>query len=239
MPESLAKLIPSAVLIAILGYLSWPYFDPAPAGNGSSGKLPEVAADLLRPAAPPATKRDPFGNSVRFELGETKNEKSGRRTTGNKPAGAKPGKTSHAQSGAAGKSKAGEAATHSASATEVKTADRNTMASLVLNATLLDGQKSIALINGRAYRPGEALATSGSEKAPVLVEIHHHGVILLCEGKPVELRYPDTPAGAKSDPPAAKGSAKKKSAKPPAARRPAGSSSPVRPTATARPPQAR
>ncbi len=75
MPAPLLKLIPTIVLVLTLAYLGWSHFDEEPPPAGPTGKLPDIANELLRPEALSATERDPFGKSIRFELGETSDER--------------------------------------------------------------------------------------------------------------------------------------------------------------------
>jgi hypothetical protein len=200
-----AKLVPTAALIAIIGYLSMPYFDAPPANPAPSKRL-KLAADDLRPAAPPATERDPFGGSVRFEMGEANHEESGRTTKGNQATAGKPGQASPGPGGSsAGKTAAIEAKTGRTdvadptkrATTEVKTADRTANTELVLNATLLHGQKRHAFINGRSYKPGESLDPSDSPTPCIVAEIHHHYVVLERDGRRVDLNYSDESASSK------------------------------------------
>ena len=64
------------------------------------------------------------------------------------------------------------------------------MAELVLNATILSGEKRLAMINGHAYRPGEAIVASDPAAQLRVAEIHHHRVVLEREGKRVDLNTP-------------------------------------------------
>ena len=241
-----AKLIPTAALTAIIGYLSLPYFEAPPAITAPSTKRLKLAADDLRPTAPPATERDPFGGSVRFEMGNAHPEESGLTTKGNQATAGKSGQASPGPGGsAAGKTAAGEAKLDKTAAgdpmkraaTEVKTADRTVNTELVLNATLLHGQQRHAFINGRSYQPGEALDASDSPTPCIVAEIHHHYVVLEREGRRVDLNYSDESAGSKLN--SAGRSDKPKSAKMPVAGGPRGPSPPARTNTTVRAPQAR
>jgi hypothetical protein len=241
-----AKLIPTAALIAIIGYLSLPYFDASPANTAPPAKRLKLAADDLRPTAPPGTERDPFGGSVRFEMGDAHHEESGRITKGNQPTGGKLGQALPSPSGgaaaktAASEAKMGKAAAGDPtklSATEVKTADRTANTDLVLTATLLHGEQRHALINGRSYQPGEVLDGPDSQTPYTVAEIHHHHVVLERDGSRVDLNYPDESVGPK---PAAAGRAgNPKNARIPGAGGPRGPSPPPRSNKTVRAPQAR
>jgi hypothetical protein len=218
MPAPLIKLIPTLMLMAIFGYLGWSYFDTASAPNAPAASMPEIAADHLRPVAPDETQRDPFGDSVRFEVGETSDEKPGPRAR-NKPAGAtKAAGTAVTGKGFQDQGKTGAAGPRSTATVNVltgatseasgKTSANNAPATrtvaaqapteLVLNATVLHNQKQIAVINGHAYGPGEPIVTSDSEKPFRIVEVHHHRVVLICDGKLMNLGYLDGSVDPKS-----------------------------------------
>ncbi len=212
MPAPLVKLIPTAVMIAVLAYLGSPYIGAEVVANRAVGKLPEIANELLRPVAPEPTERDPFGNSVRFELGETSSQRPGYRTPANKAGTAKPGDAS----AAAATSKQGGAP-----------ADLVPPADLVLNATLLRGPSKVAMINGRAYRPGDCLEDSKLGAAYSIADVQHHQVVLEYEGKRVNLLYSDEAAAPKPALAAqAKGPNKPKTARP---------ATTAKPTTTTRP----
>jgi hypothetical protein len=218
MPGPMAKFAPTTVLVATFGYLGWSYFAVSPLPVPIS-KPPQITADMLRPAAPEETKRDPFGESVRFELGETKSAKPGFNRNQAKLADAKPqGKPGATPASQVGSQKTGAALMNTAAIasggpatqplapvppgapastgsnnTSASTARGNTvstdatLANLVLSATLLDGTDRVAMINDRAYRPGEPVDESTSEPGLTVAEIHHHYVILSRAGQLIQL----------------------------------------------------
>ena len=231
MPGPMAKFAPTTVLVATFGYLGWSYFAVSPSPVPIS-KPPQITADMLRPAEPEETKRDPFGESVRFELGETKSAKLGfnrnqAKFSDAKPQG-KPGTTRSqvgsqktgdasmntaaiANGGPATQPPAHRAARRAASTgsnnTSASTAHGNTvsadatLANLVLGATLLDGTDRVAMINNRAYRPGEPVDESTSEPGFRVAEIHHHYVVLSRAGQLIQLTYRDRPAESRTGAP--------------------------------------
>ena len=247
-----AKLIPSATLVAVLGYLSLPYFDAPPASTASSTQAPKMTAQSLHPTAPPPTERDPFGGSIRFEMGIARDEASGRLTKSNQAAAAMSGEPARGAQGGANQTPVDKTASETTKAekttvidaagrpvTQIKTADHTTDVELVLSATWLHGQGRVALINGRAYRPGEQLDASDSQTPCIVAEIHHHQVVLNRNGTSMELRYPDATAVSKLTPSgqAANRSDKAKIAKVPATGRPRSLSPAPRSNSTAQAPQ--
>jgi hypothetical protein len=217
MSTPLAKLIPTATMIAILGYLCWSYLELGIPASSPPSKLPEVTAEMLHPKVPEETDRDPFGESLKFEMtehseatGRTKTKPgagtgatpaAGPRTAA--PAATQPGAAQGtkaarpvAGTGTAGAKGGGEAGNRPRGVVEVKTALR-TADNLVLNATLLHGGERSALINGRVYRQGEAIEESGTGSPQRVAEIHHHLVVLECEGQQLQLRYAEMSSGDK------------------------------------------
>lgn len=231
MAPSQTKLIPVAVLVAILGYLAWTHFEQEPPSAGPPSKLPEIANDLLRPAALPITERDPFGKSVRFELGETSDERPVPGRKGNKAAESTAGNASRPGTAAAA------APAKKLSPAEAKIATKKAMSELVLNATLLYGDQKIAMINGRAYQAGERLGAPGSEIPLRVAEIHHHRVVLEHDGKLVDLTYSDKPVDSKAG--AARTAGRQDKTKTVKTGAKTGSAPPRRPGATPRTPQTR
>jgi hypothetical protein len=208
MPDALAKLIPTIILVATIGYLAWSHYDLDAAAGALPSNLPEISADLLRPTAPPPTERDPFGKSVRFELGETSDERpEPGKKTGAKTAGttstpppsqgnpANPGDPTRPGTTGADQSAAAPAARLSPA--EAAVVVERALAELVLNATLLSGDQRVAMINGLAYRPGDPVAAADADAQLRVAEIHHHHVVLEREGKQVDLTFANEPTSTK------------------------------------------
>jgi hypothetical protein len=203
-----ANLIPSAVLVALMAYLSWPYLEPARSSANPPGKLPKITEAVLHPAVLPATKRDPFGASIRFELEEFGDEKLDPRKARGKPPGVKTLATGAAASKlpvttlekrtadtgtvAAGRDEPAQVASKKKDATKTAAPDSKDTSSLVLSATLLHGQQSLALINGRAYKPGDVLEGSTLERPLLLAEVHHHWVVVKRGEQLMNLGYSDS-----------------------------------------------
>jgi hypothetical protein len=62
MSGRIAKIAPTAIVLAVMGYLCWPYFNEAPDAPDETkeNKLPVIATALLSPPPEPAPDRDPF-----------------------------------------------------------------------------------------------------------------------------------------------------------------------------------
>ncbi len=254
MQSPYAKLIPTAVLIAILAYLSWSYLEE-PAPLGPQAKLPEIEANHLSPPTIPNAERDPFGDSVRFELAEVLvPEKKGRHaatqptTTTTKTAD----RTQTASNASSVKGSPGTVASPNPGAPPApprapvvldqktgvagkpaiagKNAGQNSAAGPVLNATLLHGQQQVAVIDGHTYRQGERLDSSSSAEGCLIAEVHHHRVVLVRDGKVENLTYADRV----SSPSSGKAQSAQRAAGPQKGKTP-----PARPAANARPLQTR
>jgi hypothetical protein len=62
MSERIGKIVPTAIVAAVLTYLCWPYFNESTGASEEKkeNKLPVISQALLSPAAEPAPERDPF-----------------------------------------------------------------------------------------------------------------------------------------------------------------------------------
>jgi hypothetical protein len=182
----LVKVVPTAVVLAVGGYVVWPYLGPgggeaaapAPAANPARAGATEIPPALLRPVPVPPPARDPFDDpeerravvreSVRQRLKDlVKRLEEGRRVRPGAPA----------QAGRGG-------------------AVDGPLAGLTLNATYIQGGRAAAVINGRVYRPGQHVAGGGDPDAFTLAEVRLHSVVLRQHGRDLELKYGGRPAAA-------------------------------------------
>ena len=62
MSERIGKIVPTAIVAAVLTYLCWPYFNESTGApeEKKENKLPVISQALLSPPAEPAPERDPF-----------------------------------------------------------------------------------------------------------------------------------------------------------------------------------
>jgi hypothetical protein len=62
MSERIGKIVPTAIVAAVLAYLCWPYVNESTgaAEEKKENKLPVISQALLSPPAEPAPERDPF-----------------------------------------------------------------------------------------------------------------------------------------------------------------------------------
>ncbi len=199
MPTPIAKLLPTATLIVVFGYLTWSYLETAPTAGPPASQLPQIATALLKPSPPDDTPRDPFGESVRFALTPPKKDEVPA------PKGVQPGdkpsqgaKTAQGTVAARGSGPSQAADQSPAKTTETRTAAGGEVheppAHWVLNGTVLRGAQSFAMINGRDYRAGERVEVEPSGPAWTLAEIQHHRVMLSGDQKVVELKFADPAA---------------------------------------------
>jgi hypothetical protein len=206
------KFIPTVLLVAIAGYLAWGYCeDAAPAPPAVN--LPAVGAEHLHPTQPPQLTRDPFGDTVRFELGELVDAtKKGRpvvtaptgdkkttttvanpKSTGQKTTGGTTGPgaiTSVTKPNSPGIAGAKPGSTTGPAGANAPAGAKSTPTPLVLNATLIYGDSRVALINGHVYRLGDRLDNGSTEGESLRVaDIRHDRVLLERAGKQTELTY--------------------------------------------------
>jgi hypothetical protein len=206
------KTAPAAIVLVAAGVCAWPYLgassDDAPAGPPAAPPT-EIAATLLEPAVGTNFDRDPFQEAAaarlalaRVAFARLQARAAGwfRRRPADGPAAA-PGPVQPIGPGA----------------------------DLVLNGTFLQGERHLAMINGRVYAPGEAL--KGLDEARgryVLAEVRPLSVVIDARGRRLELSYrgpSSTPqAGAAKRPAVSAGKAalRPPAPRPPAAKAPAG-----------------
>jgi hypothetical protein len=190
----LAKMAPTAVVICAVGYCCWPYMGgstatPAEAPN----RLPAISAALLSPAIEPAPERDPFGGTSQAQMDDDESEDDEPAKAAAVPAGRQV-----VQHGTAPRTVPDSAPEASGTAPAGKgpgpTKDKaNALSGLALNATYIQGDRRIAVINGRPYAQGESLSISNSTSDPYIVaQIHPYKVLFACQGESAELTYPDS-----------------------------------------------
>lgn len=203
-----AKLLPSVIIVATFGYLCWPYFETARQMPAATAKSAQITGQLLKPSQPPQAARDPFGNSLAFELGETSDERPGQGRKGRpappktpaavvtKGADRKPQETrTAAREGMA----AAPSAVAKVGAKVESKPDAEVLGEMVLNATLLRGPLQSAMINGRVYQRGDVLEQAEAKEPLRVDEIHHHHVVLIRDGKRLELKYPQIAVAPSAD----------------------------------------
>jgi hypothetical protein len=212
---SVGRLVPSTIVLAVAGSCTWSTLSgPDSVADGSAGKLPEVTRAMLSPAIGAAPDRDPFkglGEARPDVLAGLRHEG----TTTRRKAGVEAGNQVGAGNRAATKAEAmslveneriarvvealGDALTlrlpigaPGTSATGARPEPKVDLAGLLarldLNATWVQGPRRAAVINGRVYRPGEALeGTAGA----LVAEVLPGRVLLECQGGRAELTMPE------------------------------------------------
>jgi hypothetical protein len=164
MPPIITRLVPQAILLAVVFYWSWPSLQEAfskPALNSTQDKkksaIAQFSAATLSPTFPPPPTRDLFGPPGQLASGKGKSR---------------------------GPVNARELAE--------KVASDAKGSGLVLNATCIMGQQRLAMINGRVYREKEVIEGQGEDPISwVVTDILPHKVFLSCQGMPLQLNYSD------------------------------------------------
>ena len=154
MAISVAKLVPSATVLAAVAYAVWPTVSialwppPPPAAEG----VPDLAAALLVPKLPPLPPRDPFSGKL---ISQRRPVIVPTSTLPKKPVGRT------VQEAAQRSRQAAEAK----SASTLASAKRETLRGFTLQATSIIGDQRMAVINGRVYAVGDALRLGGRDAA--------------------------------------------------------------------------
>jgi hypothetical protein len=167
MPAKLSKIAPIAAVVAILGYLSWPYLDdPAAAKSKIAAKIGEPLATLLNPKPAGDVRADLF--EIPKVIGPTTAKKTSTSTSGNPAAAAKKSASAHGD--------------------ELK--------NFVLTGTYVAGGRRYAIINGSLYSEGEQVASSGrgTKSSPAVCTVSRveiDKVVLSFQGETKELHYAD------------------------------------------------
>jgi hypothetical protein len=186
MNATVIKFAPTAVALAVAGYVVWPYADllgtaqgPPETAVAPKDKDPkakggfEVPRAMLGPELVPPPVRDPFDDpeerrgqaraTINAWLKDLKKSLDGSRNV---------------RSGRPGPRRQGKG-----------TAPDDPLDSLTLNATYIQEGKAAALINGRLCRPGQPIEAGGEPRAFVLREVRLHSVVLRNSGCDLELTY--------------------------------------------------
>ena len=188
MAISILKVAPTAVVVVVSGVCTWPYVWAPDDGSGGPkpAEPPGLSAALLEPAVGADFERNPFQETAGVRLALARSAFA--RLKGRLADTLKRRKPEV------------PAEEPEAARRPVERLGVDPAANLVLNATYIQGQKRLAMINGRVYSQGEML--KGIESATgrwKLSEVRPHSVVIDVRGKLMELSYPSpgsSPPGA-------------------------------------------
>ena len=166
---SAGKLAPFAVILAFVGYCSWPSMSelasPTPPPP-QPPKLPELAAPLYAPVMPPPLVKNPWGGKDAESLAALRNPAKPVATTAETSADAADGKSAKPPI--------------------------NLLAGLTLDATFIAGDERMAVINGTVYAAQEELPSSvGAAPQIKIANVLPYSVLLEHDGRTAELTYRD------------------------------------------------
>ena len=159
MAISVAKLVPSATVLAAVAYAVWPTVSialwppPPPAAEG----VPDLLAALSAPKLPPLPPRDPFSGKL---ISQRRPVIVPTSTLAKKPA---------AQTIPDAAQRARQAAAAKSASTRPRPSAPETLRGFTLQATFIIGDQRMAVINGRVYAVGDALGV-GSRDAATLAK---------------------------------------------------------------------
>jgi hypothetical protein len=171
MSARLKRHAPVLIVLAILGYLCWPYLGSATDAHANqANKGPEIAAASLSPHVETAFNRDPFKGPGAHLVHA-------------------PPVTNHALGKPASKP-----ALSSTESTDL-------LNGLALNATFLRGSHRSALINGALYAEGDQVKLAAATPAPVkIARVLPDKVLLQCADQTLELTYASRPSKTQGPP---------------------------------------
>jgi hypothetical protein len=207
------------VVVAVVGYCVWPYvLASTPDTSAKQAKtLPEISLALLNPTLSPPPDSDPFVpfDEVSAQTFKVPVRMSNGRSGGDSP----PAQTAPSRAGgsgasniAAGLRQAGKMLATSAKgamsaatgpgprttptpkAAAAKPAPKAPVGTLALQATSIEGDQRIALINNQLYQVGESLESGKPAGTPPLVvkQILPDKVVLERDGRLFDLNYSNT-----------------------------------------------
>jgi hypothetical protein len=161
------KMIPIGLVLGLIGYCCWPYAG-SPSGEPevkSGPKIARIPSDMLAPAIDAPSARDPFRIAAQPPPSDAapKSGSNGPAPGGNTPPAAPP--------------------------PPPQDADRP-LTTLVLNATFLQGNRRVALINNRLYSEGDTLQAGNAATSDwVVAQIESFRVVLAGTDQQRELNY--------------------------------------------------
>ena len=168
MSTTIGKLAPIAIVAAVVAWCCYPYLDK-PASEASLQQEGNLPR-IIRSLLSPII--EPASDRDPFKPREERNTDS---TQSEQPA------------------TAATAETPSLSKEDIL----EILSNLVLDATFIQGNRRMALINGRVCEQGEPLAISGSITEPCIVtQISAHSVLIQYGDRTVELKYRNAVASA-------------------------------------------
>jgi hypothetical protein len=161
------RIAPTLAVGLVVAYCCFPYLAGAHRQYSESSKLPEIGDQLLSPQTSPFCQRNPFGLAVLAEAVRNLD----------------------LSPGAQGEPEV----THGDNQSLVDPAEL--IGTLKLQGTFIQGQRRIAVIDGRTYEQGQTLeAAEGGGEPLVLDQVFQHGVTVRHKQRRYQLTY-----GAPSD----------------------------------------
>lgn len=195
MGMSLAKIAPSAIMMAAVGYCCWPYLEQPSMTTGPKepSKPIEISDALLSPEIGTKNDRDPFGVK-----GLAQADDKGKGADKNKPGadGKGPGGAKPDAEKLAGDKKpltAAELEAERLAAAKKALAEvEEAVQKLTLNATYISTRQRTAIINSRLYTEGEFMRHPDEKiKSMLVAKVLPHKVVMQLNGLSVDLGYPN------------------------------------------------
>jgi hypothetical protein len=215
----IAKFAPTAIVLGVVGYCVWPYVagSDASANADSQAKMPEIAAALLSPKIETSPQRDPFRSLEEVAAAQTPEVINISKSAVKGPPEVSIISKSSAKeplvAGGTGKNATNTmpetAVTLKQNPSDMKTmlpqngktavpGSDNSTSGMTLGATCVQGDRGLALINGRIYAPGETIKSPGVQEQYKVDRILPFEVSLKGELTAGTLKYRDFIAAEKS-----------------------------------------
>lgn len=175
------KLAPTAIIMAAIAWCCGPYMDGSTSGIGvEDARLPEITEALLSPAINPVCQRDPFQPTC---PGDTVSEED-------KGPAEPPDKAMEPPPAESPPPRAIYATPTVPTGPTPEVLIAQVLRQITLDATYIQGNRRVAVINGRIFREGDVLARCGSSKEPCTVQrVFRDRVRIQYRGRNTEFGY--------------------------------------------------
>ncbi|NQT13396.1 MAG: hypothetical protein HQ582_11640 [Planctomycetes bacterium] len=181
MSVPIEKFAPTAITMAAVAWCCWPHMNGAtPRIGAEEAALPEITQALLSPTINSVCQRDPFQPT---SLGDTASEKD---TVPAEP----PDNATELPAAESPPTRPIYAPPTASTEPAPEVLIAQVLRQLALNATYIQGDRRVAVINGRIFREGDVLARCGSSKEPCTVQrVFRDRVRIQYRGRNTEFGY--------------------------------------------------
>ena len=198
------KTGPTVIVAAMAAWCCWPYVTGSGSHTGikQQGDQPRITRAELSPTIGPGSDRNPFQVAAAARIDESPTHDPPQNEQPEVPAAEVP----------VAKVPAAEVPAAEVPITEVTASEKGItdaagpteeedrvkfLGGLMLSATYIQGNRRVAIVNGRIYKQGDPLSVSGTTRGPgTITTISADKVVILYCGRTVELEYANLAATA-------------------------------------------